>query len=51
MAITRTPAGEAGFKVMATLEEADGSSRRMFYNSFGLFLFVCPTQGVDTLLQ
>lgn len=32
MAITYTP---GGFKVMATLEEADGGSRGMFYDSFG----------------
>ena len=38
MAITYTP---GGFKVMAALEEADGGSRGMFYDSFGLFLFVC----------
>lgn len=35
--ITFTP---GGFNIMSALEEADGGSPGMFYNSFGLMLFV-----------
>lgn len=35
--ITFTP---GGFNIMSVLEEADGGSPGMFYNSFGLMLFV-----------
>lgn len=35
--ITFTP---GGFNIMSALEEADGGSPGMFYNSFGIMLFV-----------
>jgi succinate-acetate transporter protein len=37
VAITFTP---GGFEIMASLEKADHGSPEMFYDSFGLFLFV-----------